>query len=134
MLVCRVDRSLCTYADGATDTFDEQGRWIEHSDANGNRVVLSYNARGRLENIAGPRRSNLRFTSDDADRLARIDGSDGSRVQYVYGQEPTPAGPDGPSYIIGYTYDDDGRLARVTDPRRGATELRRQRGAGHEPH
>ena len=122
-LVFTADQAVWSTPDGVTETFDAAGRLLERTERNGQKIVLRYDAAGRLRRVEGPFRTFLQFVTNGAGRLTRVESSTGATVQYFYGNNNAGAEPDTDAQAVGYTYDSSGTLVQISHPRFGETRF-----------
>ena len=115
--------AICTNRDGSREYYGPDGRLIAIDHLNGNKIILEYDAIGRLSRLAGPFGTFIRFDRNAQGRVTRIEGSNGAVVQYAYGDDTAAKGGLNDALSLEYAYDRNGRLARLDHPSSGTTTL-----------
>lgn len=94
--------------------FGPNGRLLSITDANGNKVSLTYDATGRITSAASAGRT-LAFTTDTAGRITRVTLQDGRYVGYGYANGLLTSARDLAGRTSTYGYDPQGRLITKTN-------------------
>jgi YD repeat-containing protein len=113
-------KAVRTKPDGATETFDAQGRLVERDERNGDKIRLEYDPQGRLAKVIGPFNTFLTFAISPEGRLRQVEGSNSERIQYSYG-EATPTSND--AFVVTYGYSADGNLTRISQSPSGSIDI-----------
>lgn len=103
------------FRDGYVQAFSPSGRLVGSRDLSGDELTYIYE-NDRLTSIHDSADRGLWLTYDVDDRVARLTTSDGDEVHYAYtaGYLTELSDEDG-AKLIGYGYDTQGRLSRITD-------------------
>jgi RHS repeat-associated protein len=110
--------------------FDGEGRLLQISDRNRNRVSLSYDERGYLAEIADPAGRRISLGSDPEGRLTEVALPDGRDLDYAYDSEGRlERVTDLAGGETTYAYDSDDRVTEVTD-QLGVTLVKNSYGDG----
>ncbi len=110
---------LLTFKDGATWTFDGNGRLVAQRDRNGNQVTITRDGQGRVMNLTEPAGRQFTFSySGTSLQVTQVTDPLGRTVRYSYdaaGRLTSVTDPAGG--VTRYTYDSLNRLLTITDPR-----------------
>ncbi len=108
--------------DGRSLLYDGGGRLQQISDRSGNRVLCSYDERGRLIRVSDGAGRSIEIERSGG-RLKSARGPDGAAVEYTYdaeGRLQSAAGPEG--RLVSYEYGPGG-LCRIVKPDGAAVEI-----------
>ena len=104
--------------------FDAQGRILSASDPQGNALVYTYNADGRLDRVSDESGDRyLQFTYDAQGRIDAVSDHTNRRVGYAYDDAgDLTEVTDVLDQVWTYVYDEAHRLTEAHDPRRAIIE------------
>jgi RHS repeat-associated protein len=110
---------VLTFKDGATWTFDGNGRLTAQRDRNGNTVTITRDGQGRVASLTEPAGRQLLFSYSGTGLLiTQVTDPLGRTVRYAYdGSGRLVTVTDAASGVTTYTYDTANRLLTITDPR-----------------
>jgi RHS repeat-associated protein len=106
-----------------SDIFDEAGRLVERTYPRGSKVMLRYDAHGKLSRVEGSSGSFLSFTSDASGQVIRVEGSTGAAVRYAYDDDNLTEVQVNGGPLLRYGYNAKGLLVRIDDPQTGARDI-----------
>lgn len=119
----KAGKAIRQTANGTSEIFDTVGRLLERTHPRGIKILLRYNAQGKLSRVEGPGNAFMSFITDSSGHVVRVESSSGADVRYTYAKDDLIEVRINGGAPLRYGYDVKGSLVKIDEPQTGNLEI-----------